>query len=133
MVLPRTPSFRLDGKRALVTGASRGIGLGGAVALAEAGAHVVMVARNQSDIEAAAQSVNAEQLSATGVSLDVQDQDGIAQLIKEHGPFDVLFNNAGTNKPEPYTDVSTDNFDTCLLYTSPSPRDRQKSRMPSSA
>ncbi|MBF9060985.1 SDR family NAD(P)-dependent oxidoreductase, partial [Rhodobacterales bacterium HKCCSP123] len=45
MTLPRTPSFRLDGKRALVTGASRGIGLGCAVALAEAGAHVVMAAR----------------------------------------------------------------------------------------
>ena len=114
MVLPRTPSFRLDGKCALVTGASRGIGLGGAVALAEAGAHVVMIARNRNDIEAAAQSLNAEQLSAIGVSLDVQDHDGIAKLIKEHGPFDVLFNNAGTNKPEPFTDVSTDNFDTVM-------------------
>ncbi|MEO0989637.1 MAG: SDR family NAD(P)-dependent oxidoreductase, partial [Pseudomonadota bacterium] len=45
MTLPRTPSFRLDGKRALVTGASSGIGLGCAVALAEAGAHVVAAAR----------------------------------------------------------------------------------------
>ncbi|MEZ5789898.1 MAG: SDR family NAD(P)-dependent oxidoreductase [Nitratireductor sp.] len=54
MNLPSTPSMRLDGKRALVTGASRGIGLGGAVALAEAGAHVVMVARSADDIEAAA-------------------------------------------------------------------------------
>ena len=42
MSLPRTPSFRLDGKRALVTGGSSGIGLGSAVALAEAGAHVII-------------------------------------------------------------------------------------------
>ena len=47
MELPTTPSFRLDGKRALVAGASSGIGLGAAVALAEAGAHVVMAARGE--------------------------------------------------------------------------------------
>jgi NAD(P)-dependent dehydrogenase (short-subunit alcohol dehydrogenase family) len=68
MELPRTPSFRLDGKRALVTGASRGIGLGGAVALAEAGAHVCMLSRNQNDIETAAQALCNEKLAATGVS-----------------------------------------------------------------
>ncbi|MFW5834671.1 MAG: SDR family NAD(P)-dependent oxidoreductase, partial [Pseudomonadota bacterium] len=45
MKLPALPSFRLDGRRALVTGASSGIGLGAAVALAESGAHVTLVAR----------------------------------------------------------------------------------------
>jgi len=114
MALPHTPSFRLDGKRALVTGASRGIGLGGAVALAEAGAHVVMVSRCKDDIEAAAQSLRNEEFGATGVSLDVTKDDAVAQLIAEHGPFDILFNNAGTNKPEPYTEVSTDNFDSIM-------------------
>ena len=47
MTLPRTPSFRLDGKRALVTGASSGIGLASAMALAEAGAHVVLAGRSE--------------------------------------------------------------------------------------
>jgi NAD(P)-dependent dehydrogenase (short-subunit alcohol dehydrogenase family) len=46
--------------------------------------------------------------------LDVHNQDAIARVIDEHGPFDILFNNAGTNKPEPYTDVSADNFDTVM-------------------
>lgn len=109
--LPRTPSFRLNGKRALVTGASRGIGLGGAVALAEHGAHVVMAARNAQEIESAAQSLRDEGLSAEGISLDVGDLDAMIASVRDHGPFDILFNNAGTNQPMPYVDVTPENFD----------------------
>ncbi|MGB7286251.1 MAG: SDR family oxidoreductase [Salaquimonas sp.] len=111
MTLPKTPSFRLDGKRALVTGASRGIGLGGAVALAEAGAHVVMAARNKQEIEAAAEEVRSAGYSAEGISMDVGDISAVNHAISEYGPFDVLFNNAGTNSPLPYVDVTPDNFD----------------------
>ncbi len=111
MSLPKTPSFRLDGKRALVTGASRGIGLGGAVALAEAGAHVVMAARNKLEIEAAAEQVRNAGYSAEGISLDVGDIGAVDHAVSENGPFDVLFNNAGTNSPLPYIDVTPENFD----------------------
>ena len=111
MSLPKTPSFRLDGKKALVTGASRGIGLGGAVALAEQGAHVVMAARNAGAVEQAAQSLRDEGFSAEGISLDVGDYDAMVAAVQQHGPFDVLFNNAGTNDPKPYVDVTVDNFD----------------------
>ncbi len=109
--LPKTPSFRLDGRRALVTGASRGIGLGGAVALAEAGAHVVMAARNAEQIGTAAQSVREAGYSAEGVSLDVGDYEAMVSSVRQYGPFDILFNNAGTNEPMPYVDVTPDNFD----------------------
>ena len=97
--LPRTPSFRLDGKKALVTGASRGIGLGGAMALAEAGAHGVMAARNAEEIGQAAEALRKAGLSAEGISLDVGDHDAMVSSVKQYGPFDILFNNAGTNEP----------------------------------
>ncbi len=109
--LPRTPSFNLDGKRALVTGASRGIGLGGAMALAEHGAHVVMAARNAEEIGAAAQQLRDAGYSAEGLSLDVGDYAAMVSFVRQHGPFDILFNNAGTNQPMPYVDVTPDNFD----------------------
>jgi len=108
--LPRTPTFQLSGKRALVTGASRGIGLGGAMALAEHGAHVVMAARNEEEIGAAAQAVRDAGYSAASISLDVGDYEPMVSKIRQHGPFDILFNNAGTNHPLPYVDVTPDNF-----------------------
>ena len=109
--LPRSPSFRLDGKRALVTGASRGIGLGGAVALAEAGAHVVMAARGLAAVEESAQAVRDAGFSAEAISLDVGDLEAAQQAVADNGPFDILFNNAGTNDPTPYVDVTPENFD----------------------
>jgi NAD(P)-dependent dehydrogenase (short-subunit alcohol dehydrogenase family) len=112
MTLPRTPSFRLDGKKALVTGASSGIGLGGAMALAEAGAHVVMAARNKTRIEAAAAEICSAGFSAEGISLDVADHGAMVSAVQKHGPFDILFNNAGTNTPMPYVEVTEENFDT---------------------
>ncbi|MEN0088778.1 MAG: SDR family NAD(P)-dependent oxidoreductase, partial [Pseudomonadota bacterium] len=111
MKLPRTPSFRLDGLKALITGGSRGIGLGGAVALAEAGASVFIAARSANEVKAAAASLRAEGWDATGVPLDVTDTEAVRQVITEHGPFDILFNNAGTNKPGPYDAVSAEDFD----------------------
>ncbi len=109
--LPRTPSFQLNGKRALVTGASRGIGLGGAMALAEHGAHVVMAARNLEEIGQAAEAVKEAGYSAEAISLDVGDHAAMVSAVRQYGSFDILFNNAGTNTPLPYVDVTPDNFD----------------------
>ena len=112
MTLPKTPSFRLDGKRALVTGGSRGIGLGGAVALAEAGAHVVITARTADEVNAAAHGMrDAGYNKVDAVVLDVTDLDALNIFINDQAPFDILFNNAGTNKPTPFIDVTPDQYD----------------------
>lgn len=109
--LPRTPTFQLNGKKALVTGASRGIGLGGAMALAEHGAHVIMAARNAEEIGLAAQTIRDAGYKADGIALDVGERDAMISAIRQHGPFDILFNNAGTNDPTPFVEVTPENFD----------------------
>ena len=73
MTLPRTPSFRLDGKRALVTGGTSGIGLGCAVSLAEHGAHVTLAARNVDRMKNTAKEMRAEGWSVDIVAIDVAD------------------------------------------------------------
>ena len=71
--LAKTPSFRLDGKRALVTGGGRGIGLAAGSALAAAGAHVTLAARTRSEIDAAAEAIRARGDQAEALQLDVTD------------------------------------------------------------
>jgi NAD(P)-dependent dehydrogenase (short-subunit alcohol dehydrogenase family) len=109
--LAKTPSFRLDGKRALVTGGGRGIGLAAASALAQAGAEVTLVARTQAEIEAAAQAIMARGDKAAALPLDVTDLDAVRRTIAAAEPFDVLVNNAGTNRPAYLMDVKVEDFD----------------------
>lgn len=111
MTLPRTPSFRLDGRHALVTGAGRGIGLAAAAALADVGAHVTLVARSAGEIEAMAAEIGR---GAEAVQLDVTDIAAVTAFFAERPAFDVLVNNAGTNRPKPMWEVSEDDYDTVL-------------------
>jgi NAD(P)-dependent dehydrogenase (short-subunit alcohol dehydrogenase family) len=108
--LPRTPSFRLDGRRALVTGAGRGIGLAAASALAEAGAQVTLVARTAAEIEPAAELM----AGAEAVTLDVSDLPAVSALFSERPAFDILVNNAGTNRPKPMQEVAEEDYDAVL-------------------
>jgi NAD(P)-dependent dehydrogenase (short-subunit alcohol dehydrogenase family) len=110
MELPRTPSFRLDGRRALVTGAGRGIGFASAAALAEAGARVTLIARSSSEIEAAAELMT----GAEAAVLDVSDLAAVASFMSQRPAFDILVNNAGTNRPKPIQEVTEEDFDTVL-------------------
>ena len=112
--LPRTPSFRLDNRRALVTGAGRGIGLAAAAALAEAGAHVTLVARTRSEIEDAAGAIRESGGAAEALCLDVSDPETVRAAFAEHAPFDILVNNTGINRPAPFTDVTVEDFDAII-------------------
>ena len=109
--LTSTPSFRLDGRRALVTGAGRGIGLAAASALADAGAHVTLTARSKDEIEEAAAAIRARGQQAETLSLDVRDVDAVKAAIAAQAPYDILINNAGTNRPAPFIDVKVEDFD----------------------
>ena len=111
MDLPRTPSFRLDGRKALVTGAGRGIGLAAASALADAGADVCLLARTETEVSAVAEALCARGDAATAFAIDVTDTAAITQLISEQGPFHILVNNAGTNRPAPCIDYTEADYD----------------------
>lgn len=113
-MLPRTPSFRLDGRRALVTGAGRGIGLAAAAALAEAGAHVTLAARTQSEIEDAAAAIRTQGGQAEALCLDVTDPIVVRAALAAHAPFDILVNNTGINRPAAFTEVTVQDFDAII-------------------
>lgn len=115
MTLPRTPSFRLDGRRALVTGASSGIGEACAVALAEAGAEVTLAARRTDRLEALAGELAGAGLSARVLAMDVADvaatEAAIEAQVAQHGPFEVLVNSAGIGRHSPAVETRPEDFD----------------------
>jgi NAD(P)-dependent dehydrogenase (short-subunit alcohol dehydrogenase family) len=111
MKLPSTPSLRLDGLKALVTGASSGIGLGSAVALAEAGAHVILSARDIKTLNKVVDAIKSKELSAEAMMLDVSKVNTIKKSIENKGPFDILVNSAGLGRHSPSVDTSVEDFD----------------------
>ena len=111
MTLPKTPSFRLDGKRALVAGASSGIGLASAAALGEAGAHVVVAARRADRLAELVARMTAAGMSAEALELDVADIAATEAGVTAHGPFDVLVNSAGLARHSPALDTTEPDFD----------------------
>jgi NAD(P)-dependent dehydrogenase (short-subunit alcohol dehydrogenase family) len=112
--LPRTPGFRLDGRRAIVTGAGRGIGLAAAAALAEAGAEVMLVARSSHEIDAAARAIGEAGGTALAAVLDVADLAAVHAFFEGRPAFHILVNNAGTNRPKPMWDVREEDYDAVL-------------------
>lgn len=106
------PSFRLDGKVALITGATGGIGLGIVQAFAASGARIVLVGRRVEELK----QIAADLKSSTGVEhwvrhCDVTDWTATSDMIADLPALDIVVNNAGTNIPEPIGAVSPTSFD----------------------
>ncbi|MDR3488077.1 MAG: SDR family oxidoreductase [Bradyrhizobium sp.] len=91
--------FSLTGRRALVTGASMGIGLASARALAEAGAQVTLTARNEARLKAATEQLEAEGLAVAYRSMDVTSTASVDSVAATIGPVDILVANAGIAQP----------------------------------
>lgn len=114
VMLPITPSFRLEGRRALVTGAGRSIGLAASAALAHAGAHVVLLARSVDELNAAVRAIRDAGGTAESLVADVLQVEEIQERIASAGPFDILVNNAGTNRPMAMQQVQLSEFDAVM-------------------
>lgn len=97
-----------------MTGAGRGLGLAAAAALAEAGAQVVLAARSAAEIEAAADAIRETGGAAEALVMDVLDTPAMIETIAASGPFEILVNNAGGNRPKPFTDVTPADYDAVL-------------------
>jgi NAD(P)-dependent dehydrogenase (short-subunit alcohol dehydrogenase family) len=110
----KTPSFRVDGRSALVTGAGRGIGLAAANALAQAGAEVTLAARTSRELDRACADIVASGGLARSWVVDVTDSRAVAAGLAELGPFQILVNNAGMNRPKLLIDTSDDDIDAVL-------------------
>jgi len=121
------PLFSLAGRVALVTGASRGLGLGMAEGLAEAGAKVVLNGRDAATLEARAREFSARGLAAAVAPFDVTDAEaaraGIDEAVRAHGALDILVANAGIHHGRPLSEwrledwrrVMATNLDACFV------------------
>ena len=114
MTMPKTPSFRLDGKRALVTGASSGIGQACAIALGEAGAHVVAAARRVDKLEETVEAIKSAGGSAEALAFDQADLPAMQATLDGLSAFDVVLNSAGLARHGPALDATVDDYDAVM-------------------
>ena len=112
------PSFRLDGKTAIVTGASRGLGRHIALAVAEAGADVALIARKLDELEPVAEEARSMGRRAFALAADLSDEPAGARAVAEAaqalGGLDILVNNAGTNVQQSTLEVTPEVWDTIV-------------------
>ena len=115
MVLPGIKQFELHDRVAIVTGGSKGLGKAMAAGLASAGANLVLVSRNQAEVEAAADEISSDYgVQAIGIQADVTSEEQVQGVvdtcIENFGKIDVLINNAGINIRGPMDELSLEEF-----------------------
>ena len=102
---------KLNNKTALVTGAGKGIGKACAIALAEAGADLILVSRTQKDLSTVQKTIRKLKRKCTSVICDVSNYDEVKRLFSQIKKLDVLVNNAGTNIPENFAKIKKKDMD----------------------
>ena len=112
MNLPLLPSFSLKGKRALVTGASSGIGQACAAAMAQSGAKVICAARGIDLLDKTVSTLNSNGYDAEVLVLDQTDLFALEKVMEE--PYDIVINSAGMARHSPAFDTSPENFDAVM-------------------
>lgn len=108
--LPTTPSFRLDNREALVTGAYGRIGLGCSVALAEAGANVTISGKNNDKLNEVVEALSKKGFSVQKLLLDISDINSVRKTIDRKGPFEILVNSAGIAKHSKSLDTKQNDY-----------------------
>ena len=114
MNLPTTPSMRLDGKTAIIAGASSGIGLGAACALAEAGAHVVCVARRYEVLKEVVDAISKKGWSAEALQLDISDLKATEKALTIMPCFDIVVNSAGIARHTSALETTPQDYDAVM-------------------
>ncbi len=109
--LPKTPSADLSGKKAIVTGGNGGLGLACSAALAEAGAEVFILARNQKKSDEAVAAIKQAGGQAHAIAVDIVDLDAMRGVLADLPLCSILVNNAGINRLDDFINVSEKDFD----------------------
>jgi len=106
--------IKLKGKTALVTGATKGLGRGAAIAIAQAGGNIIAVGRNQQELNSLGKIIKKQKVKYKSVNCDVNDYNKIKLYITKLKSLDILVNNAGTNIPESFLSVKKSSLETIL-------------------
>ena len=106
--------INLKGKTSLITGATKGIGRGTAIALAQAGSNIIAIGRNQSELDSLSKVIKKLNVKYTSFNSDVNNYHKMKNYISKLKQLDVLVNNAGTNIPEPFLKVKNNSLETIL-------------------
>ena len=104
-------NYNLKNKTAVVTGAGKGLGRACAIALAEAGANLVIISRTKKDLDEVSRKVIKLRIKCKSYVCDITKYDQIKDIINKQAKIDILVNNAGNNIPEHFTKVKTKNME----------------------